>query len=106
MPLLNALNNYLYHGYDGRYVTPDNCLIYSESAQLQTAKQNKEKEITELKKDKVLLENQLEMEKMKVEAEKKKVLLAHEQLREKVRKSEYNCNNELSIVCSCRYWHR
>ena len=40
--------------------------------------------MTELKKEKVLLENQLEMEKMKVEAEKKKLILAHEQLREKV----------------------
>ena len=43
-----------------------------------------EKQMTELKKEKVLLENQLEMEKMKVEAEKKKLILAHKQLREKV----------------------
>ena len=43
-----------------------------------------EKHMTELKKEKVLLENQLEMEKMKVEAEKKKLILSHEQLREKV----------------------
>ena len=43
-----------------------------------------EKQMTELKKEKVLLENHLEMEKMKVEAEKKKLILAHEQLREKV----------------------
>lgn len=32
----------------------------------------------------VLLENQLEMERMRVEAERKKVTLVHEQLREKV----------------------
>ena len=43
-----------------------------------------EKELSELRKEKVLLDSQLEMEKMKVEAEKKKLLLAHEQLREKV----------------------
>ena len=40
--------------------------------------------MVELKKEKMLLESQLEMEHMKVEAEKKKLLLAHEQLREKV----------------------
>jgi hypothetical protein len=32
----------------------------------------------------MLLENQLEMEKMKTESEKKRVLMLHEQLREKV----------------------
>ncbi len=42
------------------------------------------RQVSELKRDKVLLDNQLEMEKMKVEAEKKKLILAHEQLREKV----------------------
>ena len=31
-----------------------------------------------------MVENQLEMERMKVEAEKKKLILAHEQLRDKV----------------------
>ncbi len=57
----------------------------SESVHLETKRQSMEKDMAELKKEKVLLENHLEMEKMKVEAEKKKLLLAHEQLREKVR---------------------
>ena len=51
---------------------------------METKRHEMEKHMTELKKEKVLLENQLEMEKMKVEAEKKKLILAHEQLREKV----------------------
>lgn len=43
-----------------------------------------EEELSEVKKEKVLLEHQLEMERMKVESEKKKLVLAHDQLREKV----------------------
>ena len=38
----------------------------------------------------MLLENQMEMEKMKTESEKKRVLLLHEQLREKVWKIKLN----------------
>ena len=57
---------------------------YSEAAQFEVQKNRVSLEISELKRDNVLLENQLEMEKMKVEAEKKKLVIAHETLREKV----------------------
>lgn len=46
--------------------------------------QQAEEKATQLKKAKVLLENQLEMEALKLEAEKKKLVLAHEALKEKV----------------------
>ncbi len=61
--------------------------LFSETAQLEAQHHKAEQEASELKKEKLLLENQLEMEKMRVEAEKKKVMLAHEQLREKVQLS-------------------
>ena len=40
----------------------------------------------------MMVEHQLEMEKMKVESEKKKLAMAHEQIRDKVRNScqDYN----------------
>ena len=52
----------------------------SESAQIEALKGSCEHEIQSLKRDKLLLENQLEMEKSKVETEKKKLLFSQEQL--------------------------
>ena len=44
------------------------------------------------------MENQLEMEKMKVETGKKKIVLLHDQLHEKV-----NCTvGDVSLVDNCR----
>ncbi|CAH1794163.1 unnamed protein product [Owenia fusiformis] len=55
----------------------------NESAQLEALKHSLNHDLQELKKEKILLENQLEMEKIRTEAEKKKLLLAHESMREK-----------------------
>ena len=60
--------------------------IFSEVAQLEAQKHQLDRDNQEHKKEKLMLENQLEMERMKVEAERKRVLLAHEQLRDKVKK--------------------
>ena len=57
---------------------------FSDLAQLEGAKVSLERDYADVKKQVVLLENQLEMEKMKVESEKKKVQLAQDTLKEKV----------------------
>ena len=59
--------------------------FYSESAQLEAVRRSHEQQVSELRKDKVLAENQLEVEKLRADSERKKVALAHEQLRDKVR---------------------
>ncbi len=69
------------------FTVNNKCFLFSETAQLEAQHNKAEQEASELKKEKILLENQLEMEKMRLEAEKKKVMLAHEQLREKVQNS-------------------
>ncbi|XP_071106362.1 TATA element modulatory factor-like isoform X2 [Haliotis cracherodii] len=53
----------------------------NEMAQVDAVKNKMSKEITELKKDKVFLETQVEMEKMKVETEKKRVAMMEDQIR-------------------------
>lgn len=55
----------------------------SAMAQHVLSKQNLEREVGELKKEKVFLENQLEMEKVRAEGERKKCNLLQDQLREK-----------------------
>ncbi|KAM5148365.1 TATA element modulatory factor [Mantella aurantiaca] len=55
--------------------------------ELENLKMEYKKMVEEARKEKNLLSSQLEMEKMKVEQEKKKVLLAHEAVKEKERKS-------------------
>ncbi|XP_046579108.1 LOW QUALITY PROTEIN: TATA element modulatory factor-like [Haliotis rubra] len=53
----------------------------NEMAQVDAVKNKLSKEITELKKDKVFLETQVEMEKTKVETEKKRVAMMDDQIR-------------------------
>ncbi|XP_056019918.1 TATA element modulatory factor-like isoform X2 [Ostrea edulis] len=53
---------------------------HSETAQIEAIKQQMSQEISDLKKEKVFLETQLDMEKNKVEQERKKLLLAQEQI--------------------------
>ncbi|XP_067673660.1 TATA element modulatory factor-like isoform X2 [Haliotis asinina] len=53
----------------------------NEMAQVDAVKNKLSKEINELKKDKVFLETQVEMEKSKVEAEKKRVAMMDDQIR-------------------------
>ncbi|XP_041364019.1 TATA element modulatory factor-like isoform X2 [Gigantopelta aegis] len=54
---------------------------HSELAQVEAVRNQMSKEMTEVKKQKVFLETQLEMEKTKLESEKRKVTILEEQLR-------------------------
>jgi hypothetical protein len=54
-------------------------------AQLEAQKHQLDADNQELRRERLMLDSQLEMERMRVEAERKKVMLAHEQLRDKVR---------------------
>ncbi|XP_055954476.1 TATA element modulatory factor isoform X2 [Patella vulgata] len=53
----------------------------NETAHIEAIKNQAAKEITELKRDKVFLESQIEMEKNKLESEKRKLALAEEQIK-------------------------
>ncbi|KAK6171346.1 hypothetical protein SNE40_019555 [Patella caerulea] len=53
----------------------------NETAHIEAIKSQAAKEITELKRDKVFLESQIEMEKNKLEAEKRRLALAEEQIK-------------------------
>lgn len=53
---------------------------HSETAQIEAVKQQMSQEISDLKKEKVFLETQLDMEKNRVDQERKKLTLAHEQI--------------------------
>lgn len=53
---------------------------HSETAQIEAIKQQMSQEISDLRKEKVFLETQLDMEKNRVDQERKKLTLAHEQI--------------------------
>ncbi|XP_028854809.1 TATA element modulatory factor [Denticeps clupeoides] len=63
-----------------------------EHVELENLRSAHSRAVEEAKKEKVLLTNQLEMEKMKVEQEKKKCYLAQEALKEKERKTTLMCD--------------
>lgn len=53
---------------------------HSETAQIEAVKQQMSQEISDLRKEKVFLETQLDMEKNRVDQERKKLTMAHEQI--------------------------
>lgn len=57
---------------------------YRDMAQIEAARMSLEKEVSDTKKENLLLQSQVEMEKMKTETEKKKLLLAQDTIKEKV----------------------
>ncbi|XP_064639723.1 TATA element modulatory factor-like isoform X2 [Lineus longissimus] len=71
---------------------------HKDGVQVEIMKQTMSRQISELKKEKILLENQLEMEKMKIETEKKKLALAQDQIKEKDRQSALAAKSSPSPV--------
>ena len=74
-------------------------IVSSETAELETKCLSKAHQISDLKRDNVMLTSQLEMETMKLEAEKKKLVIAHEQLSEKVSYDSMITMQSLVLVC-------